>query len=68
MEPRSNLALARLEDLMDGYRGKVPGAGVLVLNEGAAVIRQTLGEPASPKKSVVYDLDLCDDVLPSLSS
>lgn len=33
-----------------------------------AVIRQTLGGPASPKKSVVYDLDLCDDVLPSISS
>jgi len=33
-----------------------------------AVIRQTLGEAAPPKKSVVYDLDLCDDVLPSLSS
>lgn len=43
MEPRWNLALARLEDLMDGYRGTVPSAGVLVLNEGAAVLRQTLG-------------------------
>ena len=43
MTPCSKSVQERVEDLMHDYRGAVPGAGVLVLLDGAPIVRRAFG-------------------------